>query len=79
MSAFGIVDLENLNHVYWEMQEKGTEWGQHRDSLARIYYACEEALYEQDIVCDAQAVAVNESEHSVADLTEEDTTLVAQR
>lgn len=73
--AYSEGDLEKLNDVYWEMQGKGTDWAAHRDSLARIYYACEAALNERDVVAECPSGSVNQC----ADLTVEDTTLVAQR
>lgn len=74
MSTFDNDDLEKLNEVYWEMQSKGTDWSQHRYALARIYYACAEALNVQDV-----AESVTGCEQLQSDLVEEDTTLIAER
>lgn len=73
--AFTEADLERLNDVYWELQAKGTDWAARRESLARIYYACEAVLNERDVVAECPSDLVKEC----ADLMVGDTTLIAER
>ena len=70
MSVITKSDLDNLNTVYWEVEEKGSEWAEVAGSLSKIYYFCEARLNDQDFL--EELVYSHEIQ---AVLVEEDTTL----